>query len=79
MDFQNPEESRGETMTIFLAVSRMEERDENPRRYLRCWECDYPHLKSTEPYQARWLPVPGNSAAQRLISQKVSPRPFQAK
>jgi hypothetical protein len=77
MDFQKAEEGRGEAMTIFLAASRMEKGDENPQRYLRCWECDYPYLRNTEPYQARWLPVPENSAAQRLISQKVPPGPFK--
>lgn len=76
MDFQNPEESRGEAITIFLAAPRIDKGGENPQRYLRCWECDYPYLKSTETHQPRWLPVPEGSAAQRLISQKISSRLF---
>ena len=39
----------------------------SPLKYLRCWEIDYPYLGDGQTSHNRWLPIPENSPAQRLI------------
>lgn len=67
MPFQNPEQSRGRSVRLFVSLSKRENQEDSPQRYLKCWGCDYPYLKNAEGYQGRWLPVPKDSPAQRVI------------
>jgi hypothetical protein len=38
-----------------------------PQRYLKFWGNDYPYLSKSKDSMQRWLPIPENSKAQRLI------------
>jgi hypothetical protein len=38
-----------------------------PQRYLKSWGNDYPYLSENKNNMQRWLPIPENSEAQRLI------------
>jgi hypothetical protein len=37
------------------------------QRYLKFWGNDYPYLSENRDSMQRWLPIPENSKAQRLI------------
>jgi hypothetical protein len=38
-----------------------------PQKYLKSWGNDYPYLSGNRNSMQRWLPIPENSGAQRLI------------
>jgi hypothetical protein len=72
MPLKQFEQSRARTMRLVLSSSK---REKPP--YLKCWGCDYPYLKNAEGHPRRWLPVPEDSKAQRII--RATPFPFQMK
>jgi hypothetical protein len=41
--------------------------EESPRKYLRFWGNHYPYLGANRNSEPRWLPIPENSDAQKMI------------
>jgi hypothetical protein len=74
MAFQKPEQSQVRSIPLFLTLLKREKEAVSSERYLKCWGCDYPYLKTAEGYRDRWLPVPENSTVQRII--KTTPHSF---
>jgi len=74
---QRAEQSPERTVRLFLSGSKRKKQGISPQPYLKCWGCDYPYLKNAEGYARRWLPVPEDSAAQRII--RATPFPFEMK
>jgi hypothetical protein len=77
MSLPELEQSRERTLEFFLSSSKREKPGISPQPYLKCWGCDYPYLKNAEGYPERWLPVPEDSKAQRIIRATLFP--FQMK
>ena len=47
------------------------DREGSSLKYLRCWGIDYPYLGDGQTGDNRWLPIPEDSPAQRVIRNAV--------
>ncbi len=65
-------------MDTTLSLQRFKDRDDDllrdyaegangPQKYLRFWGSDYLYLGSNRDSEPRWLPIPENSGAQKMI------------
>jgi hypothetical protein len=77
MPLQQLEQSRERTPRLFLRSAKREKPRISPPLYLKCWGCDYPYLRNAEENPGRWLPLPEESKAQRII--RSQPFTFQMK
>jgi len=70
------QEIMGITASIILKVSEnnlkshtLNQSKDEPK-LLRCWEENYPYINSARTMEPRWLPVPENSKAQKIIRNR---------